>query len=140
MQPNAVFVAAHVGGAALAIRDDLVFFLERLGGLTEGLLSLDHQISRGKVGAECRLLLIYAESHQEHLSQEHLGIPSARVLALTTSHARMEAMRRAVFELVVQPLAVPQALFLFGIHLPCCADPLTAEIRTSDGTRTRLLP
>ena len=45
MQPDSVLVAAHVGGAALALRDDLVLALEHGGDLLEGLLSL-HLASR----------------------------------------------------------------------------------------------
>ncbi len=61
-----------------------------------------------------RKLLAYAESYRLALHVEHLGIPAARVLFLTTSLVRAEAMRRAAQGVVVGPLGLPAGLFLFA--------------------------
>ena len=61
-----------------------------------------------------RKFLTYAESWRQGMHKTHLGIPAARVLTLTTSAARVEAMRQAAWELVVRPLRLPVGLFLFG--------------------------
>jgi hypothetical protein len=61
-----------------------------------------------------RKLLAYAESHRLGLHTEHYGIRSARVLFLTKSPARAEAMRRAAERFVVRPYTLPPGLFLFA--------------------------
>jgi len=86
-----------------------------------------------------RKLLTYAASYQLQLHREHLGIPIARVLTLTTSAARAEAMREAAFGLVTRPLRLPPALFLFGT-LDGVGDPLTTAWIDAAGEPTRLTP
>jgi hypothetical protein len=61
-----------------------------------------------------RKLLTYAQSHLKGLHTARLGIPIARVLFLTTSAARAEAMREAAARFVVGPGKAPAGLFLFG--------------------------
>jgi hypothetical protein len=60
-----------------------------------------------------RKLLAYAESYRLRLHKEHLGIPAAQVLVLTTSPLRATAMRRA-WNLLSGDLDVPNALFQFS--------------------------
>lgn len=86
-----------------------------------------------------RKLLAYAESYRRELHKEHLGIPSARVLTLTTSLARAEAMRETAFNLVTRPLRLPPALFLFGA-LEASDDPLATAWIDAAGEPTRLTP
>lgn len=86
-----------------------------------------------------RKLLTYGTSHQLQLHREHLGIPIARVLTLTTSLARAEAMRETAFNLVTRPMRLPPALFLFG-SLEALDDPLAAAWTDAAGEPTRLTP
>ena len=86
-----------------------------------------------------RKLLAYAESYRRELHKEHLGIPSARVLTLTTSLARAEAMRETAFNLVTRPMRLPPALFLFGA-LEASDDPLATAWIDAAGEPTRLTP
>lgn len=85
-----------------------------------------------------RKLLTYAESYRRELHKIHLGIPAARVLTLTTSPARAEAMRSAAEQLIVRPQKLPPGLFLFGVQ-PEGQDPLAVEFANSEGASTRLL-
>lgn len=86
-----------------------------------------------------RKLLTYATSHHLQLHREHLGVPIARVLTLTTSPARAEAMRQAAVALVVRPMRLPPGLFLFGV-LSGAGDPLGASWTDASGQPTRLAP
>lgn len=86
-----------------------------------------------------RKLLTYGTSHQLQLHREHLGIPIARVLILTTSLARAEAMRATALNLVTRPMRLPPALFLFG-SLEASDDPLAAAWTDAAGEITRLTP
>ena len=63
-----------------------------------------------------RKFLTYAESYRREVHLRHLGIPAARVLTLTTTFARAEAMRKAAEQFVVKPQRVPPGLFLFGVQ------------------------
>ena len=84
-----------------------------------------------------RKLLGYAASHQLGLHKEHLGIPIARVLTLTNSARRAEAMREAASALVVRPERLPAGLFLFGVQAEG-QDPLHADWSDVAGQATRL--
>lgn len=84
-----------------------------------------------------RKLITYAESHREELHKTHLGIPAARVLTLTTSPARADAMREAAERFVAAPLKVPPGLFLFGVQP--ASDPLAMDFHSAIGVPTRLL-
>lgn len=84
-----------------------------------------------------RKLLTYAESYRRELHKEHLGIPAARVLLLTTSAARAEAMRQAANSFVVKPARLPAGLFLFGA-LGNCEDPLAASFVDALGNAVTL--
>ena len=86
-----------------------------------------------------RKLLTYGTSHHLQLHREHLGIPIARVLTLTTSLARAEAMRETAFNLVTRPMRLPPALFLFGA-LEASDDPLATAWIDAAGEPTRLTP
>jgi hypothetical protein len=61
-----------------------------------------------------RKLLTYATSHHLQLHKDHLGLPVARVLFLTPSATRAEAMRQAAISFVIKPMRLPAGLFLFG--------------------------
>lgn len=86
-----------------------------------------------------RKLLTYAYSHRLQRHREHLGIPIARVLTLTISPARAEAMRETAENLVTCPMRLPPALFLFG-SLGESDDPLGATLTDASGAKTRLMP
>jgi hypothetical protein len=85
-----------------------------------------------------RKLVTYATSHQLELQREHLGIPAARVLTLTTTGARAEAMQRVAQRFVVNPLRVPAGLFLFGVQ-SSDGNPLEIEWINAAGAPVRLL-
>jgi hypothetical protein len=85
-----------------------------------------------------RKLLTYAESYRQELHKKHLDIPAARVLTLTTSPARAEAMREAAEHLVVGPQKLPPGLFLFGVQ-PAVGDPLGTDFVNSAGVATPLV-
>jgi hypothetical protein len=85
-----------------------------------------------------RKLLTYAESYRQELHKKHLGVPAARVLTLTTSPARAEAMRAAAERFILGPLKVPPGLFLFGTQ-PVERDPLATEFISCAGAATPLL-
>lgn len=86
-----------------------------------------------------RKLYAYADSHRQQLHKDHLNIPSARVLTLTTSTSRATAMRYTAERLIVRPMKLAAALFLFGVQAGE-ADPLKQYFIDTGGTRTRLVP
>lgn len=86
-----------------------------------------------------RKLLTYATSHHLQLHKAHLDIPIARVLTLTTSAARAEAMRQTASALVVQPMRLPPGLFLFGAQGEG-RDPLAMDLADAAGQIVRLTP
>ncbi|HEX3651861.1 MAG TPA: replication-relaxation family protein [Rhizomicrobium sp.] len=86
-----------------------------------------------------RKLYAYADSHRQGLHKSHLGIPSARVLTLTTRASRALVMRHTAETLIVRPMKLPAALFLFGVQSGG-QDPLTHELEDAGGGKTRLLP
>jgi len=86
-----------------------------------------------------RKVLSYAESWRQGFHKALFGIPSARVLMLTTSAARSEAMRQATHELVIRPLRVPAGLFLFGSQSNG-ANPFEMHFYDTTGNSTTLLP
>jgi hypothetical protein len=83
-----------------------------------------------------RKVLTYAHSHLQAIHRNHLGVPVARVLTLTTSKARAEAMREATERLIVRPARLPPGLFIFGADNG--GDPLCTAYVASDGTTVRL--
>ena len=83
-----------------------------------------------------RKLLTYAESHRQQLHQAYLGIPIARVLMVTTSIARAEAMRDTAERFVVKPSGLPAGLFLFAG--PPGSPPFEADWSDTTGNQTRL--
>jgi len=85
-----------------------------------------------------RKLVAYAESYRQELHKLHFGVPAARVLLLTTSAARAEAMRSAAQEMVINPMKLPPGLFLFGVQ-DSAADPLAQEFFNAGAVPTRLL-
>lgn len=86
-----------------------------------------------------RKLLTYATSHHLQLHKAHLGLPVARVLILTPSAARANAMREAASSFVVKPMHLPAGLFLFGT-LDNAQGPLEACWVDCDNRLTRLVP
>jgi hypothetical protein len=86
-----------------------------------------------------RKFLTYAESWRQALHKSHLGIPAARVLTLTTTKGRAEAMQAAALEHVTRPLKLAPGIFLFGVQ-DTQTDPLCAEFIDSAGRAVRLLP
>lgn len=85
-----------------------------------------------------RKFLTYAESHRQGLPNAHLGIPAARVLTITTSTSRANAMRQVARDLVVRPGKVPSGLLLFGAQ-ESTINPLVAEYLNADGAAVKLL-
>lgn len=86
-----------------------------------------------------RKLLTYAISYRQKLHAEHLGVPVARVLTVTTSAARAEAMRQAAHRYIVGPMALPAGLFLFGAS-EAVANPLHGGCIDAMGTPIDLAP
>lgn len=84
-----------------------------------------------------RKLFAYAVSHRDRRHQEHLRLPTARVLLRTTSTARAAEMQSVAHTLVVKPLGVPPGLFLFQGE-DTLGDPLQAPWLTADGTTVTL--
>jgi hypothetical protein len=86
-----------------------------------------------------RKFLSYAESWRQRLHKLQFNISAARVVTLTTSTARAEAMQRAAHDLVVKPLRLPAGIFLFGVQATL-ADPFGIDFEDTAGHRVRLLP
>jgi hypothetical protein len=78
-----------------------------------------------------RKLCAYADSFRLSLHKEVFGFERPRVLFVTTSAARAEAMRRAAHDLVVQPLRLPAGMFLFG---SCSNGKSAVTMRTVDAS------
>ena len=85
-----------------------------------------------------RKFLTYAESYRQEVHKRRLGIPAARVLTLTTTPARAEAMRAAAEHFVLMGQKVPPGLFLFGV-CPAEKDIFTTAFQSSSNTGTRLI-
>lgn len=86
-----------------------------------------------------RKLLTYATSHHLQLHKEHLGLPVARVLFLTPSAARADAMRQAASSFVIKPMRLAPGLLLFGT-LADAATPLNTRWFDADNQPTQLVP
>ena len=86
-----------------------------------------------------RKLLTYATSHHLQLHNEHLGLPVARVLFLTPSAVRAEAMRQAASSFVTKPMRLPSGLFLFGT-LDHSNAPLDTAWMDADRNLSKLVP
>jgi hypothetical protein len=86
-----------------------------------------------------RKLLTYAESYRQGLHREHLGIPTARVLLLTSTEARAAAMQGAADRFITASGKIPAGLFLFGT-MEGATDVLSREYRDAAGRPARLLP
>ncbi len=86
-----------------------------------------------------RKFLSYAESWRQGLHKLQFNISTVRVVTLTTSGARAEAMQKAAHDLVVKPLRLPAGIFLFGIQTTL-ADPFDIDLEDTAGHRVRLLP
>ena len=86
-----------------------------------------------------RKFLAYAVSHEERAHAQHLNIPAARVLMLTTTVARAEEMQRTASRFVIAHAVAPAALFLFGAASGI-DDPLSAVWRAVDGAAVSLAP
>jgi Replication-relaxation len=86
-----------------------------------------------------RKFLTYAESWRQNLHKSHLGIAAARVLTLTTSTVRVDAMRAAALEYVVRKQKLAPGVFLFGVQ-DAGADPLSTAFVDCAGRQTNLAP
>lgn len=84
-----------------------------------------------------RKLLAYAESWRRNLHRERFSIPNARVLFLTTTPARVGAMRAAAKTYVMDRGAIPSGAFLFGT---ADSHPLLGAFADSLGGVVRLSP
>lgn len=84
-----------------------------------------------------RKLLTYAESYRQGLHKEHLGIPTARVLFLTTTQGRADGMREAARRFIVGDGKIPPGLFLFGT-LENGRGPLEARFSDATGVQVAL--
>lgn len=60
-----------------------------------------------------RKLFAYGVSHRDGIHQRHFGIPSARVVMLTTSEARAQEVQTVADAMVVKPLGIPSEFFRF---------------------------
>jgi hypothetical protein len=136
--PDAIF-GIGVGRVDGSRRDSFVFLEIDRGTMTiapaERTREGDSFLYRTSV---LRKFVCYAESYRQGLHKDHLGIPSARMLTLTTSEARAEAMRKAALEFVVRPLKVPPGLFLFGVQTSP-TNALKAGLQTAAGDSTGLI-
>jgi len=62
-----------------------------------------------------RKLLAYADSFRLKLHEQRFGIKAPRVLFVTKSEGRADAMRLAAAEFVIQPMRIPEHLFEFAV-------------------------
>ena len=85
-----------------------------------------------------RKFVCYAESYRQGRHKEQFGIPSARIITLTTSAGRVEAMRDAAREHVVQSMRMPPGLLVFAVQTE--GDPFGIPMQNSAGVQTGLLP
>jgi hypothetical protein len=111
--PDAIFGLRTVGTDGKARR--AYFFLEVDRGTmtivpSERMRESDAFLYRATI---LRKLYAYADSFRQELHKEHFGIAAPRVLFVTTSEARADAMRAAAKELVIKPMKLPAAMFLF---------------------------
>ena len=86
-----------------------------------------------------RKLMAYAESWRRELHREQFNIPAARVLFITTTLARAEAMRAAAETHILNRWNIPPGLFLFGTH-SAFNRPLDIEFVSVAGNSTKILP
>jgi len=86
-----------------------------------------------------RKLLTYAESYRQGLHKEHLGIPTARVLFLTTSNGRAKSMQEAADRFIMPTGRAPPGLFLFGAT-ESGANPLELQFLDASGSAAALIP
>lgn len=85
-----------------------------------------------------RKMLAYAESWRRGLHRERFNIAAARVLFLTTTDVRAEAMRTAAARYVSKG-SIPTGLFLFGA-MESATPPLDREYQDVTGRLVRLVP
>lgn len=158
-QPQRWPVSVHFGpwSTEVLLAPDAIFGLRRTGqdGRTTRAFGFV-EIDRGSMTIEpsrdvresaaflhrtsvLRKLLTYAASHQLALQRTHFGIPAARVLFVTSSAVRAEAMREVAHRLVVRPLRLPGELFLFA-GPDACDRPFEVEWRDAAGAPHRLAP
>jgi hypothetical protein len=83
-----------------------------------------------------RKFAAYAESWRHDRHYAHLGIRTPRVLFLTQSSSRAEAMRLAAAKYVIEPSDLPVGMFLFGTHTD--EDPLDMPYHDAAGMRVWL--
>jgi hypothetical protein len=83
-----------------------------------------------------RKLVTYAESWRQGLHKRQFGIGVARILTLTTSKHRANAMCHAARMSILAQYEVPSGLLLFGVAE---SDPLSAAYHDVLGVRSELL-
>jgi hypothetical protein len=86
-----------------------------------------------------RKLVAYAESWRQERHKAHFGVPAPRMLMLTTSAARAQAMQRAAYELVAKVHKMPPGAFLFGAQ-GGDGGPLQMDLIDSAACPVRLVP
>jgi hypothetical protein len=86
-----------------------------------------------------RKLAAYAESFHEGLHKKYLGISAPRMLLLTTSAGRAEAIRRAASQLLQSAWPISPGAMIFS-RLVEHENPLDGKFTDAAGTKTSLLP
>jgi Replication-relaxation len=86
-----------------------------------------------------RKLAAYAESWRQELHKRQFGFAAPRMLMLTTSVTRAEAMRRTAAELIQAAHAIPTGAMLFG-HLPDGENPFGVALSDVGGGKVLLVP
>lgn len=136
--PDAIFGLKMTNSAGQAMSSYVFLEVDR-GTMTiapaESVRESDAFMFRSTV---LRKLLSYAETWRQKTSQKLFSIPAARVLFVTTSVARAEAMREAANDLVVRPLKLPASLFAFGQSVS--GNALSAVYKNAVGLDAPLLP
>lgn len=85
-----------------------------------------------------RKLAAYAESFRQELHKKHFGIQAPRMVLLTTSSARAEAMRRAATDIVAGQ-GVPAGAVVFGV-LPEDGNLVELKLVDTAARRLQLVP
>jgi hypothetical protein len=140
----AVPIQWHGGKASVTIAPDAIFGLRKLkpdGSAARSYFFVE--IDRGTMtivpsesvrdsdafpyrATILRKLYAYADSFRQKLHEERFGVKVPRVLFLTTSEGRAEAMRAAADSFVTKPMRLPTALFHFDLTGDNLVDPVLA--------------
>jgi Replication-relaxation len=86
-----------------------------------------------------RKLYAYADSYRLKLHEQLFGMKAPRVLFLTTSESRAEAMRKTAEQFIIRPMRLPAGIFLFASHTNRL-DMAIWQAVDGDGKETLILP